>query len=748
MLGALTVSIVGALAALVGGFGRADITTVRLAAVDVTAPVLNVGPSGVMGAISTGAPTVTPQGAPTGSQSTPSVGAPTTGAPVGAPCSGEDCIPQPADTEPATTPQPPPTGAGGGDGAGGDSGSSGGCGVIGFDLTSCISSALTAVFTGIVTAALTPVLDLLGQTVLSTPTLDHLPAVGYLWASNWQIVLAVYVLFIIVAGILLMTHETVQTRYSLKEIGPRVALGFGASALSLFFADKAIQLANALAQAVLGQNVAPTQLGDTIQQDLVDAGTGSLFLILIGLALVVIAFGLLIVYVIRVIITITLIIAAPLFLMCHALPVTDPIARWWWRSFLLVLAIQVAQSLALVVAIRTVLTGGVQLFTSPLTSLGLLIIAVAMLWILFKIPFWLLRCARGGGSHRSLVGSLVRAFVVYKTFGMLGGSSVMTGRRLGTILAKNTGGRWGAFGGGTVFSGRRRPPAGGGVAGSAPLAAAGSRTRRPGFWRRSGRWIQPGPGMLPLKLRQPTSASTIGRARTPLASQLGNPARRMPWQQPAHPNAPALFSPQGRVNQAARPGSVRHPLIPYQPGMLPLTLRHADPVRTRRTLGDEPPSEVRPGMRPRAAGLFTSSGRVNPQALPPRLHRPLSPPQPGMLPFTLRPGSPARTHRPIDDQRPVPRRTRPTRSTSQPGLFMPDGRVNRNALPPKPTPKPRPRRRPRPDDRPQPSGAQRTTEPLRASPPPVPPTAPPPSPPSPSPTPPPRRRPTHQPPQS
>jgi hypothetical protein len=39
-----------------------------------------------------------------------------------------------------------------------------------------------------------------------------------------------------------------------------------------------------------------------------------------------------------------LIAVAPFALACHALPQTEGIARWWWRAFTAILAIQSAQA--------------------------------------------------------------------------------------------------------------------------------------------------------------------------------------------------------------------------------------------------------------------------------------------------------------------------------------------------------------------------------------------------------------------
>jgi hypothetical protein len=64
--------------------------------------------------------------------------------------------------------------------------------------------------------------------------------------------------------------------------------------------------------------------------------------------------------------------------------------------------------------------GGFTLFGPTLSGLVNLLVALALMYILFKIPFWILGSLRGGGG-RSLVGSLVRGFLAYKTFGLLGG---------------------------------------------------------------------------------------------------------------------------------------------------------------------------------------------------------------------------------------------------------------------------------------------------------------------------------------
>jgi hypothetical protein len=105
----------------------------------------------------------------------------------------------------------------------------------------------------------------LSKTLLTTPTLDSLPRVGELWNNSWQILLASYALLVLIAGVLVMGYETVQTRHSIKEIAPRIVVGFLAGALSLWVATKGIEIANGLAQAVLGGGLDASSAGDTLK---------------------------------------------------------------------------------------------------------------------------------------------------------------------------------------------------------------------------------------------------------------------------------------------------------------------------------------------------------------------------------------------------------------------------------------------------------------------------------------------------
>jgi hypothetical protein len=293
-----------------------------------------------------------------------------------------------------------------------------------------ITQAINAFFGDLVKSALNPLLKLLGQTLLTTPDLGTLPRVGQLWENSRQIAVAVYALLILAAAILVMAYETVQTRHGIKEIAPRIVIGFVAANLSLLLAGKAVSFANALSTGLLGQGVNAKAAAGTLTTLVMNAVTnGGIFLTFIGLAMAVILLALLVAYVIRVALTVILIAGAPLALMCYALPQTEGVARWWWRAIAGALAIQLCQSLTLVAALDVFLApGGFTVFGPTRSGLVDLIVTLALLYILYKIPFWIMAAVQVGGGRRSFVGGLIKGVIAYKTFGMLtrGGAAAPT----------------------------------------------------------------------------------------------------------------------------------------------------------------------------------------------------------------------------------------------------------------------------------------------------------------------------------
>lgn len=406
--------------------GHRSTWTRRVLVVTVLLLVTGLGLGGTVAAQPTTPPpppdSTTPHWPPPPSNS-PEQSAPTTPMPT-SPAAPETPVPRPSQAPSPTSPDstaPPVEPSGGEDSE---------CGVR--NISACVAEAIDGFFQRLVESALNPLLDLLSQTLLTTPEPGDLPRVGELWDSSWQLMLAIYGLLVMAAGVLLMVRETLQTRYSVQDLAPRIVVGFLAGAMSLLVASQAIRFANALATAVAGDGLDPDSAGAALRElatitavrGLVSPAAGpGIFVILLEVALVVLLVILLITYVIRVAITIILVVAAPLALMCHVLPGLDALARWWWRSFAACLAIQVVQSLVLVTALRVFLTpGGWEFFGPNADGLVSLIIGLALMAVLIKVPFWLLSSMRiGTGGGRSMIGSLARGYVTYKTFGLLKG---------------------------------------------------------------------------------------------------------------------------------------------------------------------------------------------------------------------------------------------------------------------------------------------------------------------------------------
>ncbi|MEV7040469.1 hypothetical protein [Amycolatopsis sp. NPDC051061] len=496
------------------------------------------------------------------------------------PCTGEDCIPQPTPPAPSTNPQQPGTGSG-------DSDSD--CGIT--DVGACITEAINSAFRSVVDDALDPILELIGHTALSTPTISDLPGIGELWNSSWEIVVAAYGLLILLGGILLMGHETVQTRYSIKEIGPRIPIAFIASALSLFFADKLIRLANGLTLGVLGDGVNAPSLGNTFQEAVQGIQTGGLFIILVALVLVVLGLGLLVVYVVRIVITLVLIISAPFFLMCHGLPHTEPLAHWWWKAITVTTGVQFAQALVLITAVRTFLSGGVHLFGSTLSALGTLIAAIALFFVLFKIPFWMLKAVKVG-SGRSFLGGLARAYIAAKTFGMVAGKTGAFGKAGAAGATKNAG-------------------RGGGAAADPP-------------WPAQPR-MAPNPEAINRRLKAAHDAERARAAQRPTL-----PSQAPQFLQP---------SPQDSTHDPAVIPANQGPTMPeFSSAPTPVS-----PTPQRRPRSATPQFQTAGGPR-RRGGTSPSARPIRSASVPPQLQfRPATPPAPQPLPAkpTSAPAAPA-----------------------------------------------------------------------------------------------------------
>jgi hypothetical protein len=265
----------------------------------------------------------------------------------------------------------------------------GGCGFL--DFTCYVTSAITGWFAGLVRSAVNPLLALIGQSALSTPQPGAIAAVHTMWATSLAVADACYVLLVLIGGVLVMSHETVQTSWTLKEIAPRIVLGFLGANLSMVVISRAITIANGLSAALAGHGVDPATAAKSLLTTLASsAASQGVFLILLALAGVILALVLAVVYVMRLMAVVLLAAAAPLCLALYALPQTAWAARWWWRALTAALSIQVAQGLVLTAAVQVFFSPG-WLPWHPAGYLEQILITLCLLYVLMRIPFWIAR---------------------------------------------------------------------------------------------------------------------------------------------------------------------------------------------------------------------------------------------------------------------------------------------------------------------------------------------------------------------
>jgi hypothetical protein len=315
------------------------------------------------------------------------------------------------------------------------------CGLL--DLSCHVTAAVDSWFAGLVNSAVSPLFALIGRTLLTTPQAGQFATVHSLWKGSLAVADAGYVLLVLAGGITVMGHQTVQASWAVKDIAPRLVVGFLAANLSLPLASRAISLADGLSAAIAGQGLDPAQAGAMLRSlTLRVLSSGGMFFVLLALFAVALVLVLAVVFVARLMLTVLLIAVAPLALACHALPQTEGIARWWWRAFAGLLLIQSAQALVLVAAARVFLTEQWVTLTAPPGSVSGFdaIQLLCVLYILARIPFWIGRRAwTTGGGRRGPLSAAARfafaAVVLRRVAPVLSGRAAGPPRRPPAVTA-------------------------------------------------------------------------------------------------------------------------------------------------------------------------------------------------------------------------------------------------------------------------------------------------------------------------
>ncbi|MER6091323.1 hypothetical protein [Streptomyces bluensis] len=531
------------------------------------------------------------------------------------------------------------------------------------DIPGMIVDAITSFLGMLIEQIMKPLREFLADTLLATPDVTKHADIKRLWTAMLGITAGIYVLFVTAGGVTVMGYETVQTRYALRHIAPRLLLGIVTAACSLTVMGKAISLSNTLAHAIMATDMSDAGQGmveRVLPFTLFGAPGVKLYLLVLAIVVIALVLAVLIGFLVRITVMALLAAAAPLMLACHAHPLTDPVARLWWRALAGCMVIQLAQSMTFILGLKLFFAPGATTLGIPRSDqLGTMLAAVALFWVLFKIPGWTLQVVlRGTPAHNPHAPTGVRILKHLAMYRLV--DHYLPGMRL---LRHRPGGG----GGGTGFGPGRGGPGGGGGGGRSPTAGPGhghGPVRRVRGWGRTllargrGSLARPGgrpgpagqpspgaptrPGMhhagaggahpAPASARAPRAArrsaaarapQRLGTAATPLSSTPGGPRlvirpTQAWWRR-------HLTLPVAAQRAPARPGRLTQLWLPIRTASVPAP----PPPTTARALPAAPPV-ARPAPAPRARQLDQPAAPRQVRARPPRpmqLRLPLEPPR-------------------------------------------------------------------------------------------------------------------------
>jgi hypothetical protein len=255
---------------------------------------------------------------------------------------------------------------------------------------------------------------LLSSSVFLSPDVTVLPQVQAIADRSSLVVNACYVLAVIVAGIVVMVGDSVETQYGVKELVPRLVVGFILSTFAVPLCSVLIEVANALTVAMVGAaapvNQAVTMAKAHVVAALTDPGTAILALI-IGMIMVALFAILLFGWIVRVGVLVILAGIAPVALACYCLPYTQPVAALWWRTLLGCLGTAILQAITFSTGISLLLDPNSSLPTLlglPGSNIINLMLVVVVLWTTVKIPSLMRRFVTHQGNNTNVVGLVLR----------------------------------------------------------------------------------------------------------------------------------------------------------------------------------------------------------------------------------------------------------------------------------------------------------------------------------------------------
>ncbi|MER7471246.1 conjugal transfer protein TrbL family protein [Micromonospora sp. NPDC000018] len=268
-----------------------------------------------------------------------------------------------------------------------------------------------------VTDLLGGLLAFLASSIFISPDVTVLPQVTSIADKSALVVNACFILAIVAVGIAAMVGDSVEMRYGIKELVPRLVVGFVLSAFAVPLTSVLIDIANALTVSMTGTSAPTTEAVTFVRARIASAMTdesAALLMAIIGLLIVVLMFMLVGSWLARIGVLIILAGVAPVALACYATPWTQGAAQLWWRTLLGCLATPTLQAVAFSAGINLLIDPGSNLpilLGLPGSDAMNLMLVIVVLWVTVKIPGMMRRyVARGGSSN--VGGMLLRAVFV------------------------------------------------------------------------------------------------------------------------------------------------------------------------------------------------------------------------------------------------------------------------------------------------------------------------------------------------
>lgn len=263
------------------------------------------------------------------------------------------------------------------------------------------------------------VFDVITGTLLKTPEVTALPQVQALTGRSIWIVDSVFVLAFMVAGVLTMVAGgSEQSRYTIKDLLPRLVVGFICAHFSQLFCGQLVQLANAVTSSITEGEFNGTGAFTAIRTHITAAQntTAPLLFVILAVLITALLANTAFQLIVRATVLLVMTIVAPLALACHALPQTDGVARMWWRSYVGCLAVPVVQTFFLYAGQWMLLDPANMLpvLGLPVDPGGLLnlLVVIVLLWTTVKVPGLMSRWAsQGGRGGSNVLGAIVRVVV-------------------------------------------------------------------------------------------------------------------------------------------------------------------------------------------------------------------------------------------------------------------------------------------------------------------------------------------------